>query len=85
MSAKKISQREARRLRKRVAELEERDRKRLGQWGSDHTPGAIDTVTFPLTDWVKGRLWMAKQLGCVFVGKYAGDELKVYAVPKEAR
>lgn len=83
MSATKISQREARRLRKRVQELEERDRQRLNAWGSEYTAGAIHTLTLRLTEESQGRAWMAKQLDCVFVAKYVGTELNVYAVPKK--
>jgi len=83
MSAKKISQREARRLRKRVKELEGRERDRLNAWGSEYTRGSMLVATFDLADWLKGRLWMAKQLNCVLVGKYVDEELKLFVVPRE--
>lgn len=85
MSAKKISQREARRLRKRVEQLEGRERDRLRTWGSDY-PGGVHVMDFTLAEWSNGRVWMATRLGSVLVGKYDGQgRVSPYAIPTEAK
>lgn len=83
MASRKISQREARRLLKQVEELQRRERARLETYGGSY-PGGVHTLQFDtLNEWAKGRLWMARQLGCVFVAKYADEKLHIYAVPRE--
>ena len=47
-----ISQREARRLRKRVAELEQADAGRRNRWAADYPGGVnIDTIAVTETEW----------------------------------
>lgn len=47
-----ISQREARRLKKRVAELEKAERDRCNAWVSDYPGGVrLDTINVGLSEW----------------------------------
>jgi hypothetical protein len=66
----KISQREAQRLRRRVDELEDRERKRFATWATaGYLPGCISLANRKLeTDgWMFGRLQTARRLGCALV------------------
>lgn len=77
--AMNISQREARRLRKRVEELEERDRKRLAQWSAAY-PGGTHMQTLALTEVSAATLNATKRLGFVMVAKIDGSAFHIYAV-----
>lgn len=76
---KKISQREAQRLRKRVKELETEKRIRRNRWRSDY-PGGISLRRFSTTDETFAALDTATMLGCTLVGKLDGRALIIYAV-----
>jgi hypothetical protein len=72
--AKKISQAEARRLKRRVAQLE--DEKRTAFYGS-----SAELVNFdPLGDWAKGTLNAAQKLGHKLVARVEGSKLTVSAL-----
>ena len=77
----KISQREARRLRKRVSELERIDAGRKARWSSDYPGGTnIDTLHVSETEWFIVRT--AKALGhAVVVVPGNKPELRVYGIP----
>lgn len=77
--ARLISQREARRLRKEVVELRERERVRLAVWSSDYPGGVhIDTVRINSTEVAIAET--AAKLGFVIVAKPANNTLRLYAV-----
>ncbi len=81
---KPISQREARALKRRVRELETRDRSFRQSIGSDY-PGA-HIATESLTVETRVAMRTAAKLGCVCVGRVNHDgALLLYAVPKEVR
>ncbi len=76
----RISQREARRLKKRVEELELRDRARARHWSSEYPGGAhIDTLTVAGVEYVAIKTaWM---LGyAVIVKPSRTNEVQVFAV-----
>jgi len=80
--SKPISQAEARRLRKRVRELEDRERARHRLYSQDY-PGGISIVEFTsVGPEAKGSLTTAIRLGCALVAKFSGDSLKIFAVPR---
>ena len=81
--AKQISQAEARRLKKRVRELEDRDRIRMNRYRSDY-PGGVFALGFSMEVAPLAALTMATKLGCALVAKISGGQLDIYAVPKEA-
>lgn len=79
----RISQREARRLKKQVAELEEREEARRRAWTRGVYPGGIQLYNEKLdtSDWVFGRLQTARRLDCALVGTIDDSGmLNVYAV-----
>jgi hypothetical protein len=81
----KISQREARRLRKRVAELEAIEAKRFGGWATSGYPGGIHLASRKIdTDgWLNGTMRTARRLGCVLVCTIDdAGEINYYAVKK---
>lgn len=78
----KISQREARRLRKRVQVLEEEQTTRISRYRNSY-PGGVHLVTLnELADYVDGQLAAAAKLGAALVGRWdeTGKQLYVYAV-----
>lgn len=77
---KKISQREARRLKKRVEELESQRAALCRAWARDF-PGGVHLLSMPIPRESRGygRLEAAQMLGRVLVAKL-DDELRVYAV-----
>lgn len=83
MSRPKISQREAQRLRKRVAELEQAEQTRLAAYRQDY-PGGAHLVTIDLTNLPesRGRLQGASKLGAALVGKIDGATLNLFGVLK---
>jgi len=81
--SKPISQAEARRLRKRVRELEDRERVRHRVYAQDY-PGGVFIVKFPCVGpEAKGSFSTAIRLGCALVAKFSGDSLKIFAVPRD--
>ncbi len=80
--SKTISQREARRLRKRVEELELMQSERFAAYRADY-PGGVNVMTIDtLTDFGKGICQTATRIGAAIVCKYSehGGKLYVYAV-----
>ncbi len=79
---KKISQREARRLRKRVARLEHEQGVRVARWNREY-PGGVNIATITLDPVPMARLDVAQELGFTLVAKRATDgssRLHLYAV-----
>ena len=76
----KISQREARRLRKQVAAMEQRERTRIAQWNCDY-PGGNNIMTVDMADNVgHAILSTAMSLGFTIVVKLDGSTVRYYAV-----
>ncbi len=80
-SRKQISQTEAYRLKRRVKELEERDRVRMNRYRSSY-PGGIHARAFDMSEATSAALTLAEKLGCALVAKTRGSKLDIYAVPK---
>lgn len=79
----RISQREARRLRKQVAELQAMEEKRRRSWNSDY-PGGINLVNISVADkpWLIATIKTARKLGHAVVVTSNGDsELQFYGLP----
>lgn len=77
---KVISQREARKLRKRVQELELERVRLLSAWSSSAPPNAVHVRTWKF-DEMGEAMRLAARLGCVLLMKhYCGNEFAVYAV-----
>jgi len=80
--SKKISQREARQLRKRVAELERRDELNASAWAREYI-GGVNVATVMVSDVSHAICRTARKLGHALVavpsdnGKF---ELSIYAV-----
>lgn len=77
-----ISQREARRLRKRVAELEAMERKRRGAWNAEY-PGGTHIGSFKFDERTDAALSVAMLLGHALVigGKNSDGSRRIYALP----
>ena len=85
MSAAVISQAEARRLKKRVAELEAREEKRFAAWHTPGYPGGLPLAVRKVDteDWMFARLQTARRLGCALVVTIADDgTVSYYAVKR---
>lgn len=82
----KISQAEARHLRKRVQELEERERKLFSGWATaGYFPNSVSLATRQLSteNWMFGRLQTARRLGCALVCTIDDNgNLNYYAVKR---
>ena len=77
----KISQREARRLRKRVDELETQRRQERSSWARDYPGGQhLGSLTLK-ADWFRGRLEAAQLLKHPIVVRQSGAECMFYALP----
>lgn len=77
----KISQREARRLRKRVEELEELEDKRRQAWKSEY-PGGVFLEGISVQAWTYASLRTARKLGHAVVVTTNGDNsIQFYALP----
>ena len=77
---KKISQREALRLRKRVAEFERIERARHERWGSTY-PGGVHIATIPIAPEAWNRCDVARTLDhTLVVTVHTTNEIRVYAV-----
>lgn len=81
MAAKPISQREARRLRKELADLRERDKVRQNRYRSDY-PGGFHIANYDLDNHVLGRIESSEWLGAHLVAKRCNSTLRIYMVPK---
>lgn len=79
---KKISQREARRLRARVAELEEEKRYRASRYRSEYPGGTCLVGKIKLSDYCSGIVCGAARAGMALVAKYdeSSHELTIYGV-----
>lgn len=77
----KISQREARRLKKRVDELERNQEHMRNRWRSDWVPGWINIDSFVLSDIQFARVSTARALkhAVVMVPADNGNEVRLYA------
>lgn len=76
----KISQREARRLKKRVQELEALHAQQRMRWGSEY-PGGIKLGKVKLSrDWFMGRIEATRLLGHAIIITESENELHFYAV-----
>ena len=80
---KHISQREARRLQKRVAALKEQERVRMSRYRAEY-PGGVHILTLGLDAEGRGRLYGASVMGAAFVAKLDGSEVRIYAIPAGA-
>ena len=77
----KISQREARELRRKVAALEGREAARFSRWSSDY-PGGTHFATVTLDDVTAARLRTARTLGHAVVAIPQSDNrLYYFALP----
>lgn len=79
MKNKIISQREARRLRKRIAEIEEQNWQRYSRWNRSF-PGGTLMQSLSLGEGPSATLNAVKRLGFVMVAKIDGNQLHIYAV-----
>lgn len=77
---KKISQREARMLRRRVKQLEDAHRNRVSRWGTDY-PGGVHVLTVGTTLEQRAALKVVEALGHAIVGRLDENyNLKLFAV-----
>ena len=81
MSYQKISQKEARHLRQRVKELEERRRKERAGYASDY-PGGVHLGSWEPADWFYASIKTARRLGFPVVVTHEPNtqKLQFYAV-----
>lgn len=85
MPSKKISQREARLMKKRVVELEEIEEARRAVWNQDYPGGVnIDQINAG-NDSSARSVKVARMLGHAVVAVNAGDIIKFYALPASKR
>lgn len=81
MKKKMISQREAQRLRKRVAQLEREDRDRRNVFAQDYPSGVnFDTVSLVNFPEERAAIHTAQVLGYIVIGKISGNNLMLFAV-----
>ena len=76
----KITQREARRLKKRVAELEQIQAGQRSSWTRQY-PGGVHLVNINVEGDSKGRLEGAQMLSHPLVAKLEGYVVRIYAIP----
>lgn len=76
MAAKKISQREARRLQKRVSELMRNERERNNRWSSSF-PGGINIATLELNPISYAKIDIARRLGFALVVTIGSSERSI--------
>lgn len=82
---KAISQREARELKRRVAELEAREDRRRNAW-ADTYPGGANIVTCPITESTRAAVHTARLLRHAVVATLSSDgSLRLYALPLGSR
>lgn len=82
MATKNISQREAWRLKKRVEQLEYKERMRFNKYRSDY-PGGIDILSLNLNDVSNATLKTAVKLDHALVIRTYSSGIHIYAIPKE--
>lgn len=78
----KISQREARRLRKRVEQMEYDESRRITRYSAEY-PGGVNIATLGgLESFDDGKLAAASLLGCAIVGRWhdSTKRLLIYAI-----
>ncbi len=75
-----ISQREAKRLQKRVRELEAQEERRRCVWSSDW-PGGVNIATLDPSGDLKARIEVARKLFHAVVVTQDGGLLRFYALP----
>ena len=81
MTTKPITQREARALRARVAELERREKNRRGTWFNNY-PGGQHIGSFTVNDVTAAKIRIARVLKhAVVVTNGNSGELHFYALP----
>ena len=83
MTTKRISQREARRLRKRVEELERQDNRRRNAWANEY-PGGVNIGSVTLADadcHVIGAIHAARLLKHAVVVTRTGGTINFFALP----
>lgn len=76
---KLVSQRLARKLLKKVQELEDQNHRRIASYFSDY-PGGVHVQTLNLSELPAARLQVASKLGHALVAKISGADLVIYAV-----
>lgn len=72
MPSKKISQREARELRRRVARLENHAEQKTRIWAQDW-PGGVNITHVILDDVTHAKVETARKLGCALVATLRGE------------
>ncbi len=78
--ARKISQREARKMRKRLAELDQMERVRRNRWASDY-PGGVHLTSLTVSDQaMAGRLAASNLFGAALVAKFDSGTLRIFAI-----
>lgn len=80
MSRKIISQREARRMQKRIELLEREENRRRSEWASDW-PGGVNIWTFAVHIDAAAAIGTAQKLDHAIVAKLDGNHLRLYALP----
>ncbi len=77
----KISQREARRLKKQVIVLLANERRRFNAYATDWALGWVNIDSFILSDSQYARVVTARRLGCavIMVPSGRGTEVRLYA------
>ncbi len=81
--SKLISQAKARRLKKRVEELERNERVRFNAYRSDY-PGGIHIHSLELGDVSNATLQTAEKLDHALVIRTYSKGIRIYAVPRKA-
>lgn len=78
--SKRISQREARRLRKRVAVLEDLERRRYSAWAREYPSGThVGSISWPGRNTTTEAVRVARLLGHAVIVTVDGTELRLYA------
>jgi hypothetical protein len=82
MSSRKISQREALRLRRRVADLERVEAARTNRWAMTYPGGVHLTTVTDMPAFQDGHLEAASKMGAALVGRWdvAAKSLLIFAV-----
>lgn len=78
--SKHITQAEAKRLRKRVEELEAREHERANRWGKEYPRGGVHIATVALGENSKGRLEAAQMLRHPLVCRVSGTSIYIWAM-----
>lgn len=78
MALRKISQREAHRLRREVEQFQDMERKRNAAWSSEY-PGGTNIVQVPVGDLERAHIQTALTLGHHIIGKLSNGKLLLFA------